>query len=91
MKKVFKIADIRNLERQVANGEITYSRMVEILNEKAYYEYIVNRTDDKNKCTWKAWNEKPIEEKVVEIYDELNKRLRNLERVNDLPPTKRCG
>ena len=33
MEKVFKVADIRKLERQVTSGEISYSRMVEIMNE----------------------------------------------------------
>lgn len=35
MKKIFKIADIRKLEQQVSNGKISYSRMVEIMNEMA--------------------------------------------------------
>jgi len=35
MKKVFRIADIRKLEQQVSKGEISYSRMVEIMNEMA--------------------------------------------------------
>lgn len=35
MIKLFKVADIRSLEWQVARGEISYSRMVEIINEKA--------------------------------------------------------
>ena len=39
MDKVFKIADIKDLDMQVASGEITYGRMVEILNEKAYWHY----------------------------------------------------
>ena len=39
IKKVFKTAHIRDLERRVALGKITYSRMVEILNEMAYKEY----------------------------------------------------
>jgi len=35
MKKVFKIADIRKLERMLIKEEISYSRMVEIMNEMA--------------------------------------------------------
>lgn len=35
MNKIFKVADIRKLEQQVSNGEISYSRMVEIMNEMA--------------------------------------------------------
>ena len=33
MKKVFKVADIHKLLKQVNQGEISYSRMVEIMNE----------------------------------------------------------
>ena len=39
MDKVFKVADIRDLEQKVALGEMSYSRMVEILNEKAEQHY----------------------------------------------------
>ena len=39
MEKVFKVADIRDLEQKVALGEISYSRMVEMLNEKAEEHY----------------------------------------------------
>ena len=37
MEKVFKVADIRKLEQQVTTGEISYSRMVEIMNEMSNY------------------------------------------------------
>ena len=37
--KVFKIADLKDLEMQVALGDITYGRMVEILNDMAYFKY----------------------------------------------------
>lgn len=33
--KLFIVADIRKLEYQVLTGEISYSRMVEIMNEMA--------------------------------------------------------
>ena len=39
MEKVFKVADIRDLEQKVSLGEISYSRMVEIMNERAYEKY----------------------------------------------------
>lgn len=39
MKKVFKVADIRELERKVSLGEISYSRMVEEMNERSYLAY----------------------------------------------------
>lgn len=35
MKKIFTIALLRDLEKQVMKGDISYSKMVEILNEKA--------------------------------------------------------
>lgn len=34
-QKCFKLADIRELEKQVIREEISYSRMVEIMNEMA--------------------------------------------------------
>jgi len=42
MEKVFKVADIRDLEQKVALGEMSYSRMVEVLNEKTeeYYNKV---------------------------------------------------
>ena len=42
MEKVFKVADIRDLEQKVALGEMSYSRMVEVLNEMAeeYYSKV---------------------------------------------------
>lgn len=45
MKKVFKVADLRDLDSRVSIGEISYSRMVEILNEKAYEVYSKEHLD----------------------------------------------
>lgn len=42
MKKIFTIALLRDLEKQVMNGDISYSRMVEILNEKAAEAYLAD-------------------------------------------------
>lgn len=39
MKKVFKVAHIRELEKQVIQDKITYGRMVEIMNEMAHEAY----------------------------------------------------
>lgn len=36
MKKLLKLADIRKLNKQVSLGEISSSKMVEIINEMAY-------------------------------------------------------
>jgi cyclopropane fatty-acyl-phospholipid synthase-like methyltransferase len=38
--KIFKLADIRKLNKQVSLGEISALKMVEILNEMAYKYYI---------------------------------------------------
>lgn len=38
--KVFKLSDIRELNKQVSLGEISSTKMVEILNEMAYEHYI---------------------------------------------------
>ena len=35
MEKFITVSEMRELEKQVSLGEISYSRMVEILNEKA--------------------------------------------------------
>ena len=35
MYKLLKVADMRKLHKQMALGEISYSRMVEIINEMA--------------------------------------------------------
>lgn len=35
MRKFIIVAEMRDLEKQVSLGEISYSRMVEMLNEKA--------------------------------------------------------
>lgn len=52
-KKFIITAELRALEIQVAKGEISYSRMVEILNEKAekyaYQKYGKNIVFDKIK------------------------------------------
>jgi len=38
MEKILKVSDMRILEKRVAKGEISYSRMVEIINEKAFLQ-----------------------------------------------------
>ena len=46
MRKIFKVADIRKLEMQVNAGEISYSRMVEIMNEMANKSSVDQSTDE---------------------------------------------
>jgi len=43
MEKVFKVADIRKFEQQVEKGEISCSRMVELINEMAHNYYVVSK------------------------------------------------
>jgi plastocyanin len=43
MEKVFRVADIRKFEQQVTKGDISYSRMVELMNEMAHTHYVVNK------------------------------------------------
>ena len=41
--KFFNVAHLRQLEKMHSKGEISYSRMVELINEKAYDFYIRNK------------------------------------------------
>ena len=52
-KKAFIVADLRKLEFMVSRGEISYSRMVEILNEKAEkFHRLQNEIDF---CSFAEW------------------------------------
>lgn len=47
--RFFTVSALRNLEKQLSKEEITYSRLVEILNEKAtktMYDWISNNRED---------------------------------------------
>jgi hypothetical protein len=44
-KKLLIVADLRSLEKQVSLGEISYSKMIEIINEKAE-KYCEERLSD---------------------------------------------
>ena len=37
--KVFKVGHLRKFEQQVHRGEISYTKMIEILNDMAYEAY----------------------------------------------------
>jgi hypothetical protein len=43
MEKVFRTADIRELDNLYDSGEISYTALVEKLNEMAHNHYVVNR------------------------------------------------
>jgi len=45
MEKLFKVAEIRDLEKQVSTGEISYSRMVEKINEKHFIKLVELRQE----------------------------------------------
>ena len=40
MKKVFKVSDIKEMQKQVSIGMISFSRMVELMNELAHEAYL---------------------------------------------------
>ena len=42
MDKFLKIAEMRDLEKQVSEDKISYSRMIEIINLKAQKHYLEN-------------------------------------------------
>jgi hypothetical protein len=49
MEKLLRVAEMRDLEKKVAKGEITYSRMVEIINEKHFMALVNLRYELKPK------------------------------------------
>lgn len=48
MEKLLRVAEMRDLEKQVTKGEISYSRMVEIINEKHFMELVKLRGELQN-------------------------------------------
>jgi CRISPR/Cas system endoribonuclease Cas6 (RAMP superfamily) len=54
MEKVFRVADIRKFEQQVTKGDISYSRMVELMNEMAHTHYVVNKNCNLQNVTNRA-------------------------------------
>lgn len=72
MAKKFIVADLRALEKQVALGEITYSKMVEIINERF--------TDDSDP------KEKELENnlKTINFWKRLEMFVSQVQ-VNDMP------
>jgi len=55
MRKFLIVAEMRALEKQVNLGEISYSLMIEIINEKAE-EYATLKLQEKITETNKAWS-----------------------------------
>jgi hypothetical protein len=60
MGKIFRVSDIRDLERRVSNEEISFGKMVEILNSHAYKHFVVNK-----KCNLQNVNKRYL----VEVSD----------------------
>jgi len=58
MRKFIITAELRDLEKQVSLGEISYSRMIEILNEKAethlidFYKFLEREGNFPNSAGW---------------------------------------
>lgn len=48
MDRFLKTAELRELEKRVANEEISYSKMVEEINLKAYVYYNSKKSDKEN-------------------------------------------
>jgi len=48
---------MRSLEKQVNLGEISYGRMIEIINEKHFFELVKLRSElEDKKVKLKCWN-----------------------------------
>lgn len=62
MKKIFKVAHIRDLQEKVDKGEISYGKMVEILNQMANIEVAAEN---------QRWVEK-IENRIGEYNTRIN-------------------
>jgi hypothetical protein len=45
MEKLLRVADMRDLEKKVTKGEISYSRMIEIINEKHFLKLVELRQE----------------------------------------------
>lgn len=65
MEKLLRVAELRDLESQVSTGKISYSRMVEIINEKHFMKLVELRQSLKPKKV-KGEFEKPFMEDILE-------------------------
>jgi hypothetical protein len=90
MEKLFRTAELRDLEQQVTKGEISYSRMVEILNEKHFIKLVELRQELSSPSVNKVSKEQTKYEfeksKLTKALDELESlraRLINYE-INEL-------
>lgn len=81
MEKVFKVADIRKFEQQVTKGDISYSRMVELMNEMAHTHYVVNKNCNKHDVS----NRRELFDKFYEWLDGLSQT-----EYDDMSLTDKC-
>lgn len=77
IKKIFKQADIRSLEFQVDSEIITRSKMVEILNDLAFFYYEI---DGK----YQRLDDRKISITEIISYMDSYKRWKSKKYVNDL-------
>lgn len=74
MRKFIITAELRNLEKQVSLGEISYSRMIELLNEKAnkWHECKVNELNKFDFINKTNMKQTAVEWLVTELNQEIN-------------------
>lgn len=67
MEKLLKVADMRALEKKVCLGEISYTKMIEIINMKHFKALIELRHGVANgKFVWKSFEDKkPIKGRKI--------------------------
>jgi len=77
MKKYLRVADLRDFEMMLNKGEVTYSRAVEMLNEKINYKVNADRHIDFNEFVASSFAViKILADQVEGLRSEI-KRLKN--------------
>jgi chromosome segregation ATPase len=81
--KVFKVADIRDLEIKHSQDEITYARMVEIMNEMASKAIDLARQEEREKVAVEL--KESMEPTYKELYEKYKQMLSEaIEANNDM-------
>lgn len=71
MERLLRVAELRDLESRVSKGEISYSRMVEIINEKHFLKLVELRQELKvNELSKPA-----VRQSLPDHYDIRNKAI----------------
>jgi hypothetical protein len=81
MEKIFKVAQIRELLNQVYSDKITFSRFVEILNEKAESKKKFNIQPIDKDLHWAKWLEQSPNNGLQE--HDLSQAVRELHKKVD--------